>query len=280
MGKQICNRVIVVLTGVFVSVFGIGEPHGPSPKDADSGMYGSVVLAQEERSIETEGCNWVLIRKTEYFPSYFKFSHRAGIFGESFTAYNVSVTPGTGPDTLRCDGRGKALDSGFPYEARCQRAVTGYISRSYQNLSAETCPGTAYFSGDMRIEGVANLLDADCAAAALGYVQLTSNISPEWFVKLDKSAGETVAKKLLGLGFSYTGLSVQIEPMVSYGLGEYHDQDAFSADAFANTDFFTFTSRARTFIGAWANATIFSAACDCEMHGETHWLYKVGCRGD
>jgi hypothetical protein len=166
-------------------------------------------------------------------------------------------------------GYGLAWDYDIACEAEVRTAAaTGIYTVAYKNGCDG--PGDIEFFGQAAITGTANLVDDDCAGAALGYQQIKSNVldAPIDAV-LDQSAGETRSGTLGDITAAHKGIEVSVP--ITYGLGEgqYTDNDQDARFAYKCDNFFEYEKKSRAYIKVWANSGFWDlvAKVECTMSG-------------
>lgn len=178
---------------------------------------------------------------------------------------------------MTSNGSGLAWDLDIGCEAQVRTAAaTGIYSERWQ----DTCKiGDIEFYGHATITGKTNLIDDDCAGAALGYQQIKSNVldTPIDAV-LDKSAGETLAGQLGSLRAGHSGLEVSVPITHGLGEGQYNDNDQDARFGYKCSNFFTIEFKSRAYIKVWANSAFFDlvAAVDASMCGSSAALVMLG----
>jgi hypothetical protein len=176
-------------------------------------------------------------------------------------------------------GFGHAWDTEVFCEAQVQTAAaTGIFSETWRDSCAV---GEVRLSGHTIVAGRAGLIEADCAGAALGYQQITSNIfSTPIDAKLAHSAGETVVGQLGSLKAGHDGL--QLTYTITNGLGEgsYADFDQESRFEEKHENTFTINFKSRAYIKVWANSGFLQgqALVRARMGGVSSAVAVLGTR--
>ncbi len=182
-------------------------------------------------------------------------------------------------DTAKGDGYAYDAAIGVEILKTAPAVGTHYCSYRYRGQAgsssttgggssgSSSSEGEVEMFGTVEVSGEADLINADCAAAALGYAQFETNIDANAYAVLETSAGETVSNKLGNLSISYKGFggSVNIDP--GQGTGTYNDSDNDADGDVTCTSFFEVTHKTRAYIKVWANATFGSAKCTADMSG-------------
>jgi hypothetical protein len=117
-------------------------------------------------------------------------------------------------------------------------------------------PGEVEFEGEVHISGTADLIEEECAGAALGYQMITTNIAGPLRAALNESAGETTPQELGTVTAAHSGLGVSVPITVGSGVGTYMDSDQDVDAVLVCTDYFTIESKARAYIKVRANSTL------------------------
>jgi len=160
---------------------------------------------------------------------------------------------------------GQAFDVSLNCDVTAQVGGTGRYSESWV-WKGKKGEGWCKIKADLVTDGVVNLVNADCAAAALGFGEFSSNITPTVVAVLNKSAGETGSNQLGSVSAAYGGLQGSYNVTVGTGEGSYPDNDTNGTNAQGCHDFFTRQHRARGFMKVWANAGLdISAECNGQM---------------
>lgn len=175
-------------------------------------------------------------------------------------------------------GRGSAWDTSLGCDVLNVAVATGLSSRSYAYVGTKT--GEVEMNANVNATGRANLVDADCAAAALGYSEFSSNITPTITAILSQSAGQTSSSQLGNVGVAYGGLQVGVNVTVGTGTGSYSDQDTNATNMVARTGYYFLQHRARAYIKVWANEDLWgiSASCNADMQATVDsfsFLYEI-----
>ncbi|MAB78549.1 MAG: hypothetical protein CMJ89_04265 [Planctomycetes bacterium] len=165
---------------------------------------------------------------------------------------------------LSSNGSGRAWDNDIGCEAKVRTAAaTGIYSEAWRN---DCDPGEIEFFGSATITGLADLIDDDCAGAAYGYQQITSNVlSAPIAAVLNESAGETNSGELGSVTGALRGLELNLP--ITHGLGEgrYEDNDADSDFAYKCDDFFTIEFKSRSYMKVWANSPLWDLYAEVKV---------------
>ena len=187
-------------------------------------------------------------------------------------------------------GAGFAWDTSLGCDITVVAAATGLYNRTYRYIAGPVGPVTpggptpkpigGGGSGQGEVElwarceasGVANLLNADCAAAALGYSQFTSSLTSPIYAALNDSAAATGSYSLGNLQAAYNGLGVGINVNVGTGTGSYPDQDQNEIGQADCVNYYFVQHRSRAYIKLWANEGLIGlgASANCRMGALVH----------
>ena len=189
----------------------------------------------------------------------------------------------------RASGAGFAWDTSLGCDVQAAAAATGLYNRTYRYIvgaggppttpggggPTPTNPGTTTGSTGGEVEvwarctaaGVANLNNADCAAAALGYSQFTSSLGTSIYAALQDSAAVTGSYSLGNLQAAYQGLGVGLNVNVGTGTGSYPDSDQNEVGQADCVNYYFVQHRSRAYIKVWANEGLIGlgASADCRM---------------
>jgi hypothetical protein len=127
----------------------------------------------------------------------------------------------------------------------------------------------------MEIEGSAEIVNADCAAAALGYTEYTFQNENALVAVLKDSAGQSGANQLGSVAAAHQGLGVAVNVTVGTGLGSYPDNDKNGHTYSANTAVLFHKSRARGFIRCQASDFFGTAESSSKMKGKITVTLKL-----
>ena len=196
----------------------------------------------------------------------------------STAAHDWCTLDGMGHASAKIDGRtshmdasGEAYDTCTGDDVRVSEAGTSTYGMGFHYIG--TREGFASVTASVEANGVANLNDDDCAAAALGYAEFECSIALPIAAVLDKSIGETVDQALGNLVLALQGLSVQVPLYVSHGEGKYADnkQDSMSGVVACSLVGFNFTANVRGYIQTWANSYLAgNSYCRARMWSRIH----------
>ena len=165
----------------------------------------------------------------------------------------------------QADGQGVALDAGPGFCEAFVRTSTAEGSFS-EHWSNPCVKGWVLFEAEVKVEGRAELLNAACAAAALGYAQVDSSITGVTRAEITESQGETTGGALGGVGWGSGGLGANVAvPSPGQGLGIHSDKSMKHKQGSSCADTLDYTIRSRAFIKVWANATAGQASCLTDM---------------
>ena len=174
-------------------------------------------------------------------------------------------------------GFGVALDAGPGCEAEVRTAnATGVFGEEFFN---ECGGGFASILAEVEANGVADLLDSDCAAAALGFAEVVSSLTGPVRAVLTQSMGETSQGQLGGVSGSYGGWGAHM-PVLQPGAGKgtYTDSDSNFGSSSGCVDFFEYKVRSKAYIKVWANATLLQASCTADMDARAGiWFTLDNC---
>lgn len=172
------------------------------------------------------------------------------IFGYVLGAANAN-TWSTG---AAAHGDGFAWDVSLGCDVRVQNVATGFYLEAWTYTGEDE--GWASTSGTVTATGVVKLLNADCAAAAIGYGQVTSSLFDLCAAKLDESAGETTSTGLGELSLEIEGVGGSVPVTVSTGEGTYPDNDQDADVGQDCVDFVKVKRKSRAQIEMYANSNI------------------------
>ena len=185
-------------------------------------------------------------------------------------------------------GSGYAWDVSLGCDIAVAAAATGLYNRTYRYMVGAVTPGgpsggptpkpigggtTGPTQGEVELwgrceaNGFADLQDADCAAAALGYSQFSTNITSPIYAALNDSAAATGSYSLGNLQAAYNGLGVGINVNVGTQTGYYPDQDQNEIGHADCVNYYFVQHRSRAYIKAWANIGLIGigAFARCRM---------------
>ncbi|MEC7584172.1 MAG: hypothetical protein VYE77_07625 [Planctomycetota bacterium] len=186
-------------------------------------------------------------------------------------------------------GSGYAWDVSLGCDISVAAAATGLVNRSFRYIVGSVNPGgpstpggptpkpggggTGSSQGEVelwgRVEaaGFANLKDADCAAAALGYAEFKTNITSPIYAPLHDSVAATGSYSFGSLQAAYSGLGVGINVNVGTGTGHYPDQEQDEIGHADCVNYYFVQHRSRAYIKAWANIGLIGigASANCRM---------------
>lgn len=181
-------------------------------------------------------------------------------------------------------GSGYAEEWAALCDVSAQTGGTGIISKDYTWVGPPG-HGFAKVKAWVSANGAVTLDKAESAAAALGWGEFSSNITPTITAILTKSAAETKTNVLGKVDAAFKGFGGSILVKVSTGLGTFKDNDSDFTSAQKCTDFFTRKHRGRGFMKVWADGGAFTgiARCHGSMSANVHsllWLWKYpNCAG-
>lgn len=246
-------RRTLLLAGALVVVFAVG----------------GVGLAPEARA----GWKLVVMKHQPDFDSAFDrctgLGHQTGcaVYAEalaSASAYSLT-------------GDGYAFDEGMTQEALAKAVALGLYFETHTHV--KTGPGDQVgeveYEGSVAVEGFAELIDADCAAAAFAYAELQVQVGASVktiHAELTRSAASTSSEQVasLLLGFPVRGLSGGLTLPVRVGthLGRSPDKDAdvMPLAVVCPASSFTVRTKTRSYVYVWANSSLFEA--ESKAH---HW---------
>lgn len=175
-------------------------------------------------------------------------------------------------------GSGRAWDSNIGCEAKVRTAAaTGLYLEMWRNMCEDE--GEIEFFGQAEVSGAANLIEENCAGAALGYQQIRSNIlaSPIDAV-LTESSGETNAGELGDVSGALSGLEVSLPITTGLGEGIYQDNDQDAQFDYECNDLFTLELKSRAYIRVWANSPLIDLFADvrASMAGSSSGVVLLG----
>ncbi|MEZ5964722.1 MAG: hypothetical protein R3F56_12815 [Planctomycetota bacterium] len=162
-------------------------------------------------------------------------------------------------------GSGAAWDTSLGCDVLSIAVATGLTNRSFTYVGERQ--GEIEVNAVVDAQGVANLVDADCAAAALGYGEFSSNVTPTITAVLTASAGETGSNQLGSVRAAYSGITVAVNLSVGTGEGTYPDMDTNQIGNVVCKNYYFVQHRARAYIKVWANEDLIGiiAECDADM---------------
>jgi hypothetical protein len=173
-------------------------------------------------------------------------------------------------DGFTSEGDGRAWDMDIGCEAQVRTAAaTGIFFEAYKDYCQV---GEVQLTGSTQIQGNANLIGADCAGAALGYQEITSNVLTQPIsAALTTSAGETLSGQIGNLQVGQEGLKLGVTIITGLGAGNYRDCDLDHGTVEAQTDLFTYELKSRAYIKVWANSGFLQpdARVRVSMHGSS-----------
>lgn len=176
-------------------------------------------------------------------------------------------------------GSGLAWDIDIGCEAQVQTAAATGI---YSEIWRDNCNiGDIELIGHATIHGRANLIDDDCAGAALGFQQIKSNVlGAPITALLTQSSGETAAGQLGSVTAGYAGLEVTVPINSGMGEGNYGDNDQEVGTAYKENNLFTIDMKSRAYIKVWANSGFIDlyALVRASMCGESSASFRLGTR--
>lgn len=173
-----------------------------------------------------------------------------------------------------CTGNGYADDESWNCDVLAVAVASGLSSESWTWIGL--MEGRARVNAITYINGVANLVDADCAAAALGYAEYYSNVSGTTYAALTHSAGQTGANQLGEVSAAYEGFGPTIYVTIGTGEGSYPDEEINEITAQECTNFFYKRHRTKSYLKVWANDTWpGSAECDVDLTGTVVSTYVL-----
>ena len=195
------------------------------------------------------------------------------VFG-SLVAQSHAYARADGPT---CAGDAYAWDCSTACEAKGMVAVAvGYDLTTW----TDRCEiGDAEYSFHTEIEGFVDLRDADCAGAALGYVEIKSNLlSAPLLVQLHKSAGETQSGALGQIQLALAGFTGTLPIVVQTGIQIWPDFDAIGAAGHKCINIVTLEFRSRAWLQAWANSglTDIWAEVIAQLEGTSNVSLQMG----
>ena len=167
-------------------------------------------------------------------------------------AYSDAVA--VNPD--ECQGSGWAYDRTPGCDVRAASTAVGVGSELWIYRGA----GSPVIEYDMECSaaGEADLLNADCAGAAVGYAAVES---PQFWKKglarLDSSAGETVRQTLGSLKLEFGGAGVSIPVTIGMGTGRYPDRDSDSVVGVSQESWFSVVRKTEAQTVVWADGGWF-----------------------
>ncbi len=203
-----------------------------------------VLLAQKTESSSSQ--EWVRIINHEY-------GDIVTIRDETDASVGYGLATATSVAISGLSGNGicNAHDDSWGQDVAAQAVQTGLTDETWEYKG--TRKSWAYDYVNPHISGQVNLINPDCAAAALGYADYYSTISGEITAFLDKSCAET-EKDLIGdLSVAYKGLGVTIPINIGVGTGIFQDDDQNSNFGYQETDWVFWRARVRPFVKAYAN---------------------------
>jgi hypothetical protein len=151
-------------------------------------------------------------------------------------------------------GNGRAWDAAFFTDVTSISVAEGFFYEEWRHEGSGV--GEVELTADVTVEGEVDLVNADCAGAALGSTEFTSSLTSRIVAELHSSAGETGTGLLGNISF-YTGphgSGVGVNLVVGLGEGRYPDVDfdATGVDACPQSDFWR-KHRTRGYVKVWAD---------------------------
>lgn len=172
-------------------------------------------------------------------------------------------------------GFGNAFDGSLGCDVLAIAVGTGVESWTYKYVGEGT--GDVELTASVQASGSVNLVNPDCAAAALGYTEFSSNISATITAVLTKSVAETGSNQIGSVGGAYKGIQASYNIVVGHGTGVYPDQDQDYLQAYKCTNFFFKKHRARAYVKVWANdIPPGQAQCDAQLSGTVSSQQALG----
>jgi len=168
-------------------------------------------------------------------------------------------------DPILVRGDGAAIDSCIGGDVFSQVSGNSSYTELWHYLGKGL--GLAKVVNGGQMIGRVNLKDADCAAAALGYIEFSCSIpSANSKTALTSSAGETVPNQLGSLMAGYQGFSGSINISVGSKEGIRCQSPSTAKSGAMRLKYFSHSRLAGCLISVWANGLI-SAECDARMKG-------------
>jgi hypothetical protein len=224
---------------------------------------------------EVTGCLW---ERRSGYPKIHKDDPPKVTKGIAWTGCYSEVDVYAFPN--RCGGTGLAFDALWDNEAGIVGVAEGYYLDVWEVAAGSDCHGRATLDMALEISGNVDLINPDCAGAALGYVRVESNIMNEpLYVALTQSAGETVPGTLgsgtMGIGIAYVGLGVSLTPTVGTQAISYPEVVREPGFARKCVDTFYVKTKTRAYLRLWANDwAIPPFIAWSEVHGALHGAVK------
>ncbi|HET6204302.1 MAG TPA: hypothetical protein VFI25_16035 [Planctomycetota bacterium] len=163
-------------------------------------------------------------------------------------------------------GLGSASDASFNCAPQSAAVATGLREETWRHKAPGQ--GSVEMWGEVRIKGRVDLLDADCAAAALGMTELTYGLGSQPFTTIRAELGKSVAQTSQGLlgtvNTSGSGPGFSIPFSVGLGEGTYPDEDHDETTGVeCPCKSFYLKHRTHGSILVWANAGLLNAYAEC-----------------
>jgi hypothetical protein len=244
-------------------------------------FIGGFILSSHTQDIKRMGCDWTRIAGPTILGDVNKDSVNGRDPITGAVSRNGSAIVIAGPNKVV--GTGHALDLSIS-DVMVTAVQEGIWSESWRDNSSQE--GLIDFKEvTAEIEGLANLQRADCAAAALGYAQFTSNVSSaqEGTATLTISQGETVADKVGEVSAAYKGIGITLDIKgPAKGLGKYPDHSLANPQKHVCQDLFTYQHKVRGYIRCYADAGFFTnpasgAFATARLHGRVKSVVELKC---
>lgn len=161
-------------------------------------------------------------------------------------------------------GSGEAWDVSLGCDVLSIAVATGLTNRSFTYVGERQ--GEIEVNASVDAQGVANLVDADCAAAALGYGEFSSNVTPTVTAVLTASVGETGSNQIGSVRAAYSGITIGVNVSVGTGEGSYPDMDTNQIGKVECGNYYFVQHRARAYIKVWANEDLVGIIAECDAN--------------